>query len=99
MTITFQIHVWYHKYNVPENLEFVGNVFNAISHIYVSLISLYIHRILTFSISLIHFIFSSKGDSSSSGTDVYEKTLPKHGDRWFHKFVSVVQKNPGQVIR
>jgi hypothetical protein len=53
--------------------------------------------VVTFSFSLFHF--SSKGGSSSSGTDVYEKTLPKHGDRWFHKFVSVVQKNPGQVIR
>jgi hypothetical protein len=37
--------------------------------------------------------------AGSSSTDVYEKALPRHGDRWFHKFVSVVQKNPGQVIR
>ena len=31
--------------------------------------------------------------------DVYEKAIPKHGDLWFHKFVSVMQHNPGHVIR
>ena len=31
--------------------------------------------------------------------DVYEKVLPKHGDALFHKFVSVIQENPGQVLR
>ncbi len=29
----------------------------------------------------------------------YEKSVPKHGDVLFHKFVSVLQRNPGQVIR
>ena len=31
--------------------------------------------------------------------DIYEKVLPKHGDALFHKFVSVIQENPGQVLR
>lgn len=31
--------------------------------------------------------------------DGYEKVLPKHGDALFHKFVSVIQENPGQVLR
>ncbi len=39
------------------------------------------------------------GKAGSLNTDVYEKALPKHGDLWFYKFVSVVQKNPGQVVR
>ena len=33
------------------------------------------------------------------GADVYEKVLPMHGDALFHKFVSVIQENPGQVLR
>ncbi len=46
----------------------------------------------------------SKGKvSSASGGggdhDGYEKSLPKHGDVWFHKFASVVRQNPGQVLR
>ena len=39
------------------------------------------------------------GKPGSGSSDVYEKALPKHGDVWFYKFVSVVQKNPGQVLR
>ena len=34
------------------------------------------------------------------GSDAcYEKVAPKHGDVGFHKFLSVIQKNPGQVLR
>lgn len=40
-----------------------------------------------------------KSQAGSSNTDVYEKAVPKHGDLWFHKFLSVIQKNPGQVVR
>ncbi len=31
--------------------------------------------------------------------DVYEKSIPRHGDVWFHKFAAVIRENPGQVIR
>ncbi|XP_017494566.1 PREDICTED: programmed cell death protein 2-like [Rhagoletis zephyria] len=31
--------------------------------------------------------------------EVYEKTLPAHGDIIFHRFVSTIQQNPGQIIR
>lgn len=40
-----------------------------------------------------------QGGGGSSNTDVYEKAMPRHGDLWFHKFLTVMQKNPGQVIR
>jgi hypothetical protein len=41
-----------------------------------------------------------EGKSSGGGeVDAYEKVLPKHGDALFHKFVSVIQENPGQVLR
>ena len=40
-----------------------------------------------------------EGASGSLTKDVYEKAVPKHGDLWFHKFVSVMQHNPGHVIR
>ena len=32
-------------------------------------------------------------------TDSYEKVVPRHGDMGFHKFLSVIQKNPGHVLR
>ncbi|XP_040581742.1 programmed cell death protein 2-like [Lepeophtheirus salmonis] len=31
--------------------------------------------------------------------DVYEKAVPRHGDIFYHKFLTVLQKNPGQVLR
>ncbi len=40
-----------------------------------------------------------KQGSKGGDADRYEKVLPKHGDVLFHKFVSVVQQNPGQVLR
>ena len=40
-----------------------------------------------------------EGASGSLTKDVYEKAVPKHGDLWFHKFASVMQHNPGHVIR
>jgi len=38
----------------------------------------------------------SRGDGNG---DVYEKTVPRHGDEYTHKLVSTIQKNPGQVLR
>ncbi|KAK0163701.1 hypothetical protein PV328_002406 [Microctonus aethiopoides] len=47
-------------------------------------------------------------DSSSISTDEknneatiekYEKSLPKHGDKIFHNFLSRIKKNPGQLLR
>ena len=31
--------------------------------------------------------------------DQYEKSVPSHGDEYFHKFVSVIGENPGQILR
>ena len=44
---------------------------------------------------------SKKVQTSSAGpqTDSYEKVKPRHGDIGFHKFLSVIQKNPGHVLR
>ena len=37
--------------------------------------------------------------SVASGDDGYEKVLPKHGDALFHKMLSVIKRNPGQILR
>lgn len=29
----------------------------------------------------------------------YEKSIPTHGDRMFHRFVSRIQNHPGQILR
>lgn len=42
---------------------------------------------------------AAKGGGGGADSDIYEKVLPKHGDALFHKFVSVIQENPGQVLR
>ncbi|XP_067618998.1 programmed cell death protein 2-like [Eurosta solidaginis] len=44
---------------------------------------------------------SSGGAAAALGDDqeVYEKTLPAHGDIIFHQFISTIQQNPGQLIR
>lgn len=39
-----------------------------------------------------------KGGKNSS-SESYEKVAPRHGDVGFHKFLSVIQRNPGQVLR
>uniref|UniRef100_A0A1B6CVA3 Programmed cell death protein 2 C-terminal domain-containing protein n=1 Tax=Clastoptera arizonana TaxID=38151 RepID=A0A1B6CVA3_9HEMI len=36
--------------------------------------------------------------SSESG-EKYERTMPAHGDKMFHNFVSKIQNNPGQILR
>ncbi|XP_066598322.1 programmed cell death protein 2-like [Prorops nasuta] len=40
-------------------------------------------------------------DSKTVETDIekYEKGTPLHGDDMFHNFVSVIQQNPGQILR
>ena len=40
-----------------------------------------------------------KKSESSSQADGYEKSAPRHGDIGFHKFVSMIKKHPGQVLR
>lgn len=40
---------------------------------------------------------ASKAEDSSG--DGYEKALPKHGDLWVYKFISILQEYPGQLIR
>ena len=42
---------------------------------------------------------SGGGGGGGSGEDGYERALPSHGDEFAHKLISVVQKNPGQVLR
>ena len=34
-----------------------------------------------------------------TGQDCYEKSAPRHGDIGFHKFVQMIRKHPGQVLR
>ena len=41
----------------------------------------------------------TSGGGGGSGEDGYERALPSHGDELAHKLISVVQKNPGQVLR
>uniref|UniRef100_A0A146M603 Programmed cell death protein 2-like n=1 Tax=Lygus hesperus TaxID=30085 RepID=A0A146M603_LYGHE len=36
---------------------------------------------------------------SPVGDEHYEKTLPAHGDKLFHQFVSRISANPGQMLR
>ena len=40
----------------------------------------------------------TKKKSQTAG-DVYEKSVPSHGDEYFHKFLSVIGQNPGQILR
>ena len=35
----------------------------------------------------------------SGGGDQYERSVPSHGDEYFHLFSSVIAANPGQVLR
>ena len=42
---------------------------------------------------------SGGGSSQANNSDGYEKSAPRHGDIGFHKFVSMIKKNPGQVLR
>jgi len=38
-------------------------------------------------------------EGGKGGEDVYEKVLPRHGDEYSHKFISTIQRNPGQILR
>ncbi|TRY72459.1 hypothetical protein TCAL_10545 [Tigriopus californicus] len=43
---------------------------------------------------------SQRTRSTGNGDrDGYEKVLPRHGDAYFHKFISVIQQCPGQILR
>lgn len=35
----------------------------------------------------------------SSNFEKYEKSLPAHGDKMFHRFLSRLQSSPGQILR
>lgn len=39
------------------------------------------------------------GGHSSISTEMYEKTMPAHGDQMFHRLISTIQKHPGQILR
>jgi pre-rRNA-processing protein TSR4 len=49
--------------------------------------------------ALDHVVESGKASKTGGGGDTYEKTVPSHGDEFFHKFISVIQNNPGQILR
>ena len=49
--------------------------------------------------ALDHVVDSGKASKNGGGGDTYEKTVPSHGDEFFHKFISVIQNNPGQILR
>lgn len=38
-------------------------------------------------------------DMNEGDAEKYEKTVPAHGDKMFHHFISRIQKNPGQILR
>jgi len=44
-------------------------------------------------------VVENSGKGSKTGGDTYEKTIPSHGDEFFHKFITVIQNNPGQILR
>ncbi|XP_054266645.1 programmed cell death protein 2-like [Macrosteles quadrilineatus] len=37
--------------------------------------------------------------NASDTGEKYEKTLPPHGDKLFHQFITRIQRNPGQILR
>ena len=39
------------------------------------------------------------GKKGSSGVDQYERSVPSHGDQYFHNFLSVIKKHPAQILR
>ncbi|XP_046674340.1 programmed cell death protein 2-like [Homalodisca vitripennis] len=41
---------------------------------------------------------SSVGDNAEV-SEKYEKSLPAHGDKLFHTFISRIKRNPGQILR
>lgn len=42
---------------------------------------------------------SSGGNDCGGEGEMYEKAIPVHGDIMFHNFLSIIQTNPGQLIR
>jgi sensor domain CHASE-containing protein len=41
----------------------------------------------------------AEDDGEQFTQEKYEKSLPTHGDRMFHHFVSRIQNHPGQILR
>ena len=39
------------------------------------------------------------GKKGSSGVDQYERSVPSHGDEYFHNFLSVIRRHPAQILR
>lgn len=39
------------------------------------------------------------GGKAEADRDMYEQEMPSHGDEYFHKLVTVIQNNPGQILR
>ena len=40
------------------------------------------------------------GDKAGKkGVDQYERSVPSHGDEYFHNFLSVIKKHPAQILR
>lgn len=40
-----------------------------------------------------------EGPNDSPTLEKYEKSVPAHGDKMFHHFLSRIQSNPGQILR
>lgn len=40
-----------------------------------------------------------EGQNDASTLEKYEKSVPAHGDKMFHNFLTKIQNNPGQIIR
>ena len=43
--------------------------------------------------------FMAQDQGEQFTQEKYEKSIPTHGDRMFHHFVSRIQKHPGQILR
>lgn len=41
----------------------------------------------------------NSSEANNPGGEKYEKSVPKHGDKMFHEFVSRIKKTPGQILR
>lgn len=70
-----------------------------------SLLYVYINVYLKFFQEKVSSPSSPSGNVAGGGgggdcdNEQYEKGIPAHGDLTFHNFLSVIQQNPGQIIR
>lgn len=42
---------------------------------------------------------ADRAASGGSEEEAYEDTVPLHGDKLFHAFLTRLHKNPGQILR